>query len=678
MHIKLLNPRVIQLTKIFFLFTFLFVNIQQAVADFIFFPGNQKSESVQFFINGQAIDSLFKQMQTMVYSNPDEVRRLTQEAIVKAQELHQYDWEVRLLNLIGASYAIKSEYSLALEYYYKALEKATQEGCNTRLADTYNNLGGVQYVSSNYPEALANYLEALNYYEKDTVFDKIAGVHCNIGLLYFSLKNPEKSKSHFRKALVGFKKLKIYSGQTLAMLGNSRNYLAALQYDSAFISIDSAIDLSKSIHDIYSLSSALKMKGDVFFVSGDYVQSLDFYRQSEIEALQIENKSILGDVYESAAKTFLAMGNLHQAILYSNKALEMAQIVSDRQTIVGAHLLMSKIMETKGAFQQALFHYQTATELSNKILDESKLHGIYNMEIQHLTKDKEVQRLEIERQQFLINKRNTTIYIIILISLFIIVLVASIYYYYANKVKNEQRRRVNEAILKATEERSKIALEAEIQERKQLGLELHDRVGPLLSLAKLNLTAVTDKVDMQDGVNRKILNNTLDTINEILKEIKQISQNMAPVVLIEMGFVAAIKSLVIRLNETLNYRVSLDMFEINGKLELYVEHVLYRSILEILNNILSHANGTEITIQIIGGKEDITAMIEDNGQGFDTAIIQQNKGLGLKSTQHRIESLKGSMFVDSKIGKGTIVTFIVPIQTKESNTLYESDIRLYY
>lgn len=153
---------------------------------------------------------------------------------------------------------------------------------------------------------------------------------------------------------------------------------------------------------------------------------------------------------------------------------------------------------------------------------------------------------------------------------------------------------------------------------------------------------------------------------------------MAPVVLIEKGFVAAIKSLVIRLNETLNYRVSLDMFEINGKLELYVEHVLYRSILEILNNILSHANGTEITIQIIGGKEDITAMIEDNGQGFDTAIIQQNKGLGLKSTQHRIESLKGSMFVDSKIGKGTIVTFIVPIQTKESNTIYESDIRLYY
>lgn len=141
---------------------------------------------------------------------------------------------------------------------------------------------------------------------------------------------------------------------------------------------------------------------------------------------------------------------------------------------------------------------------------------------------------------------------------------------------------------------------------------------------------------------------------------------MAPVVLIEKGFEAAIKNLVVRLNEAQNYHVTLDMFDINGKLEPYVEHVLYRSILESLNNILHHANGTEINIQIIGSTEDITVMIEDNGQGFDPALVRlQNKGLGLKSTQNRIESLKGNMFVDSKIGMGTIITFIVPLQTKE-------------
>jgi signal transduction histidine kinase len=127
----------------------------------------------------------------------------------------------------------------------------------------------------------------------------------------------------------------------------------------------------------------------------------------------------------------------------------------------------------------------------------------------------------------------------------------------------------------------------------------------------------------------------------------------------------------VRLNESNNYRVTLDIYGINGRLEAYLEHVLYRSILESINNILHHAYGTEINIQIIGSHDDITVMIEDNGKGFDTAILDQNKGLGMKSTLNRIESLKGSMFIDSKIGKGTIVTFIVPSHSKKQQDSHE-------
>lgn len=367
------------------------------------------------------------------------------------------------------------------------------------------------------------------------------------------------------------------------------------------------------------------------------------------------------------AKTYIEMGMLDKAMQHSEQALELAQLVNDKQMIVNSHMILSSIMEKKHDFVSALEHYKIATELSDNVMDESKLHVIYNMEIQHLSKDKEIQRLEIERQNYLINQRNTMLYIIILVSLFIIVLIAAAYYFYANRVRIEQQKKINEANLRATKERSKVAFEAEIEERKQLGLELHDRVGPLLSLAKLNITALNGQENQLSDTNQKIVSNTLETVNEILKEIKQISQNMAPVVLIEKGFEAAIKNLVNRLNETDNYHVNLDMYEVDGKIEPYVEHVLYRSILESVNNILHHAKGSEINIQVIGSKEDITVMIEDNGQGFDPSALAQNKGLGMKSTRSRIESLKGNMFIDSTIGKGTIVTFIIPLQTKESN-----------
>ncbi|MCK9448905.1 MAG: tetratricopeptide repeat protein [Bacteroidales bacterium] len=646
------------------LFSFVVIPV---CADFLLFPGSQKKESQSFFVDGVPIDSLFSKLQTLVYHEPDLARDKTLKAIAQAIEFNQLDWEVRLLNLVGASYAIQSDYGLALEYYHKALNKATALNSYSRLADTYNNLGGIQYYARNYPEALANYLEALNYYEKGVIYDKIAAVHCNIGLLYASLKNIEKSQMHFTEALSRFNKLHIIPGQTLVLLGLSRNYIYTENYDSAFFMVDQVLDLSEPIQELYSLSTALKTKGDIYFALAEYDMALQYYSKSEGEAQHIQNKSILGEVQIGFAKTYIEMGMLDKAMQHSEQALELAQLVNDKQMIVNSHMILSSIMEKKHDFVSALEHYKIATELSDNVMDESKLHVIYNMEIQHLSKDKEIQRLEIERQNYLINQRNTMLYIIILVSLFIIVLIAAAYYFYANRVRIEQQKKINEANLRATKERSKVAFEAEIEERKQLGLELHDRVGPLLSLAKLNITALNGQENQLSDTNQKIVSNTLETVNEILKEIKQISQNMAPVVLIEKGFEAAIKNLVNRLNETDNYHVNLDMYEVDGKIEPYVEHVLYRSILESVNNILHHAKGSEINIQVIGSKEDITVMIEDNGQGFDPSALAQNKGLGMKSTRSRIESLKGNMFIDSTIGKGTIVTFIIPLQTKESN-----------
>lgn len=647
----------------FYIFSLLLF-FQPVILEIILFPGSRKVEVRQFDVNGVPIDTLFQRLQTLVYHNPDSARVLAQQGVIVAEELHQFNWQIRLINLVGASYAIKSDYIKALEFYHLALNVAQKSNNLERAGDTYNNIGGINYFARNYTEALANYLEALSFYEKDGVYDKIAGVHCNIGILYAALDNPDKAMYHYKLGLQGFEKLSLYPGQTVVLSHMARSFLRADNYDSALIIINQAIELSTEIKELYSLSNSLKTKADIHLALGNHAKALDLYAESEIYAKQLDNKSTLGTIYIGFTNAYIKTNNLDLALKYSDTALRFAKDVNDEQMVVDIHHLLSEIHEKKGEFEESLYHFREASDLKNRILNESKLHSIYNKEIQHLSKDKEIQRLEIERQQYLINQRNNTIYIIILVAFVIIIIVATLYYLYANKVKAEQQRKINEANIKATEERSKVALDAEIQERKQLGLELHDRVGPLLSLAKLNITAVADQDNNLNGTKAKVLNNTLETINEIFREIKQISQNMAPVILIEKGFEAAIRNLVVRLNESNNYRVTLDIYGINGRLEAYLEHVLYRSILESINNILHHAYGTEINIQIIGSHDDITVMIEDNGKGFDTAILDQNKGLGMKSTLNRIESLKGSMFIDSKIGKGTIVTFIVPMHSK--------------
>lgn len=648
-----------------FFFITLYLFLQPILLDIILFPGSRKTDVRQFEVNGMPIDTLFLKLQTLVYHNPDSARILASNAASVAEKFNQYNWQIRLINLIGASHAIKSDYIKALEYYHKALEVANRSQNLERAGDTYNNIGGINYFARNYTEALANYLEALSFYEKEGAYDKIAGVHCNIGILYAALDNPDKAMYHYKLGLQGFEKLNLLPGQTVVLSHMARSFHQTKKYDSAMIIINQAIDLSSEIQELYSLSSSLKSKGDIFLALGDADSAIKNYQESKVFANKLDNKSTLSTIYYGFANAYVKKNNLTLAQKYADTSLYFANVVNDEQMIVDIHKLLSEIHEERGEFKESLFYFRKSSDLRNKILNESKLHSIYNMEIQHLSKDKEIQRLEIERQQYLINQRNNTIYIIILVAFVILISITTMYFFYASKVKAEQQQKINEANIRATEERSKVALDAEIQERKQLGLELHDRVGPLLSLAKLNITAIADQSDNLNGTKSKVLNNTLETINEILREIKQISQNMAPVILIEKGFEAAIRNLVVRLNETNNYRVSLDIFGIKNKLDAYVEHVLYRSILESINNVLHHANGTEINIQIIGSTDDITVMIEDNGQGFDSSSLEHSKGLGMKSTRNRIESLKGSMFIDSKIGMGTIVTFIIPINANK-------------
>jgi signal transduction histidine kinase len=124
---------------------------------------------------------------------------------------------------------------------------------------------------------------------------------------------------------------------------------------------------------------------------------------------------------------------------------------------------------------------------------------------------------------------------------------------------------------------------------------------------------------------------------------------------------------VARLNETEKYKVSLDISGLHDTTGSYLEHTLYRCILETFNNILLHADGSEINLQIIQNHEDITVMIEDNGKGFDVRNTENKAGLGLKSIPGRIESLGGKMYIDSMPGRGTIVTIVVPvIKTNET------------
>ena len=100
----------------------------------------------------------------------------------------------------------------------------------------------------------------------------------------------------------------------------------------------------------------------------------------------------------------------------------------------------------------------------------------------------------------------------------------------------------------------------------------------------------------------------------------------------------------------------------NERLENNIEMVIFRVLQECINNIIKHANANEVNIQmLIRQKNKLSISIEDNGKGFNTGNAVTFEGIGLKNIYSRIAFLKGTVNIDSQIGKGTAVYIEVPI-----------------
>lgn len=632
------------------------------IKDFYSMNFSRKPEPVKqnVSIYQKTIDSVIVHIQALVYSKPDSMRMLAEKVYKTAKKIGHLEWQAKLLGIIGISYTMESDYLTARKYFYDALDLAVRSGNFKSKGEAYNNLGGIDFITSNYRNALENFLEAIQNYEAGGYYTVAAEIHTNIGILYVELNNIEKAFYHLKKGYQQLLQLENIAGQTIALNSLAHAYLDIDQKDSAMYYVNKSIGLSEEANNQYSLANALKLKAGIYLKSNLYSDASEFYFKSLKAAQQINNGSMISNSYLGLSRLFFELNEIEESLSYAHKALELATNIHDLKMIKNVHTFLSSIYEHIGDFETSLQHRKMADDLNMQISDQSKLHQIYNIEISQLIKDKEIQKLEIDRQRLLVSKRNS---LIIIISLLFTILMAILFLIFT-KTRQQQKIKLKETLFRHAEERSKSALNAEVNERKRLGIELHDGVGPLLSLAKLNVTALIENDGLHEKRKTAILHNTVDTLDEVLKEMKNISHNMAPIVLIEKGFEVAVRDLVSKLNETEKYRVTLDINGLNGSIGHYHEHVLYRSILEIIHNSLLHANGSEIHIQIIQNEEDITIMIEDNGKGFKMKEKLNGNGLGLKSTISRIEGLKGEFYIDSEDGRGTIVTMIVPLDYK--------------
>jgi PAS domain S-box-containing protein len=201
-------------------------------------------------------------------------------------------------------------------------------------------------------------------------------------------------------------------------------------------------------------------------------------------------------------------------------------------------------------------------------------------------------------------------------------------------------------------------------ERMRVAKEIHDSLGQNLTAVSLNLNAIEAPTIMMGEKNAEKLANGIRFLKNAIEESRNIAHNLMPKAIEDFGLVLSLQSLFNQIEKTSGLKI--EFYQNLGdetRLDKQIELNLYRISQEALNNVLKHAAATEVFVQLIRHPSEIIFSFEDNGRGFDTINISAaKKGIGLKSITNRAIALSGYADIDSSLGRGTIITIVIPKQ----------------
>jgi two-component system NarL family sensor kinase len=148
----------------------------------------------------------------------------------------------------------------------------------------------------------------------------------------------------------------------------------------------------------------------------------------------------------------------------------------------------------------------------------------------------------------------------------------------------------------------------------------------------------------------------LTQLDGAISEMRRVAHSMMPESLVRFGIIDALNDFCEGISASGRLQVNMQAFGFEDKrLDSQVEVVLYRIIQELLNNVLKYADAGEAQCSLHGSTTTSVVTVEDNGKGFDTQNLEQNKGAGLRNVQARVDYLNGTLDIQSKPGEGTSV-----------------------
>jgi two-component system, NarL family, sensor kinase len=254
--------------------------------------------------------------------------------------------------------------------------------------------------------------------------------------------------------------------------------------------------------------------------------------------------------------------------------------------------------------------------------------------------------------------------LVVLAILFMLLIVSFIVIFIALYQKRHIRYLKEKQLLQNQFAQTLLQTQLEIQEQtlKNISQEIHDNIGQVLSLAKLNIN--TMNCDEPVALQVKI-SDSKHLISKAIQDLRDLSRSLNTDYVVEMGLLRSVEYELELIKRTGTIET---LFRIEGKsfrLEQQQELILFRIVQEVLHNIIKHAKATLIDVFVQFEPAMFTLIVKDNGIGFDASKLEaadySGFGLGIRNMHNRAAMINTNFTLSSGPGEGVTILLQLPI-----------------
>ncbi|QGY42148.1 tetratricopeptide repeat protein [Maribellus comscasis] len=580
----------------------------------------------------------------------------------KAEQFNNNDsLKAEASNQLGRFYFFMADMDSAVFYFTKAKETLNNLDDDKRVAIINISLGAVQLRQGDYNGTIKTLTESAAYFEENG--DKLNAAKCysNISTALAELENFKQAIDYNERALDVFETQNLLPFQLITLPNLAAQHykngdtLKAIGYNLDAEELAVKIGNKRSLSIIYNNLGSIYLDTDPAKAKGYLEKTIQLKNELNLKAgIEVT----LGNLGYLSMKN----GDYKTAISYYK---QVAKIVKGKQ-LVFAYNQLKECYNKLSQPANALVYSEKSQQLNDSILNAENQKIFTEIQTKYETekKEKEIFELQTKNLEVEVKKnRNRNLLFIVLG-----ILAATIFIVYLLLKSSTRKRIVAEQNLKIkqqeitqilkTQELNGIdaIISAQEEERSRIADDLHDNLGSKIATLKLYIEEL--KTSKSNG-KEELIEKLKSLSDETYKEVRKIAHNKNFGALINQGLIPSIKTIAREISISEKLQIDVTNINVNKRIKNNIEIQVFRSVQELLTNIIKHAEATEAIIQFSEDDNRLNIMVEDNGKGF--SLNEVKIGLGLTNIEKRIENIDGNIVVDSTPGNGTTVILNIPL-----------------